>query len=124
MTRAGELDREITIERKQITSDATYGTELISWVPLVAQPGSPVVAQRFSAQVQDVLPSRSESVKQGLTLARNQTRLRMRYRTDIDSSMRVTVHGETDVLYQIVGGPAMIGGRKQLLELVLERYSS
>jgi head-tail adaptor len=124
MMRAGELDREITIERKQATQDPTYGTEIVTWVPLVAQVGSPVIAQRFNAQVQDALPSRSESVRMGLDLARNQTRLRMRYRTDIDSSMRVTVHGETDIVYQIVGGPAMIDGRQQFLELMLERYSS
>ena len=124
MMRAGQLDREITIERKHVTQDATYGTEVITWVPLVAQVGSPVVAQRFCAQVQDALPSRSERVKLGLEQAHNRTRLRMRYRTDIDSSMRVTVHGETDVVYQIVGGPAMIEGRQQFLELMLERYSS
>ena len=56
-------------------------------------------------------------------MARNQTRVRLRYRSDIDSTMRVTVHGDSDVVYQIVGGPAMIG-RKELTELVLERYSS
>lgn len=121
--RAGQLDKRITIEQKSVTQDATYGTEVITWVPLAWQDGSPSVAQQFWAQVSDVLPSRSEAVKQGLAMAANQTRIRIRYRSDVDSSMRITVHGESDVVYQIVGGPAMIG-RKEWLEMVCERYSS
>ena len=121
---AGRLTRLITIERKQVTQDAQYGTEIITWVPLAVLAGSPAVAERFWAEVQDVLPSRSESVLQGLAVARNQTRIRIRWRNDIDSSMRITVHGDTDVLYQIVGGPAEIRGRRIMLEMMCERYSS
>jgi SPP1 family predicted phage head-tail adaptor len=119
----GELDRRITIEQKSVTTDATYGNQVITWVPLAYEAGSPSVAQKFWANVVDVQPSRSEAVKQGLVTARNQTRITIRYRSDVDSAMRVTVHGETDVIYQIVGGPAMIG-RKQWLEMVCEKYSS
>lgn len=122
--RAGEHDVQITVERPVSTPDATYGTPTITWVPLVALPGSPVVAERFWAQIQDALPSKSESVTQGLAVARNQSRLRMRYRNDITSDMRVTVHRDTSVVYQIVGGPALIGGRKERIEMVLERLSS
>lgn len=122
--RAGQLDRWVTIEKKSVTRDPDFGTEVITWVPLVALPGSPVVAERFRAEIQDALPSRSEAVTQGLAVARNQTRLRMRWRDDITSDMRVTVHGDTDVVYQIVGGPAQIEGRKERIEMVLERYSS
>lgn len=124
MTRAGALSRQITVEQKQVTVDPTYGTELVTWVPLVAEAGSPTVAVRFWAEIQDALPSRSEAVTQGLAVARNQTRLRMRWRSDVTSAMRVTIHGDTDTVYQIVGGPAEIGGRKSMLELVLEKYSS
>lgn len=124
MINAGIFDTPITIERKQVTQDAVYGNEVIAWVPLVAQVGSPTVGVRFMAQVQDALPSRSEAVTQGLNVARNQSRLRMRYRNDIDSTMRVIVHYETDVIYQIVGGPARIGGRLAMLEMVIERYST
>ena len=121
---AGKLDRQITIERKSVTSDPNYGTEVITWAPLSVLPGSPPVAERFWAEVQDVMPSRSESVLQGLAVARNQTRIRMRWRSDVTSAMRVIVHGDADVLYQIVGGPAEIRGRKTMLEMVCERYSS
>ena len=78
------------------------------------------------AEVQDALPSRSEAVRQGLAQARNQTRIRMRWRSDVDSSMRIVVHGDdADTVYQIVAGPAEIGaGRKREIEVVCERYST
>jgi head-tail adaptor len=118
------MDRLITIEQKSVTLDATYGTEIVSWVPLMAEAGSPPVAVKFKAEIQDAMPSRSESVQQGLPMARNQTRCRIRWRDDVNSSMRVTLHGDSDVVYQIVGGPADIEGRKQRIEMVLEKYSS
>lgn len=121
--RAGTHDREISIHKKSVTPDATYGTEVITWVPLVALPGQPTVAERFRAEVQDALPSRSEAVGLGLVTARNQTRIRMRWRRDVTSDMRITVHGDVDVIYQIVGGPADIEGRKERIEMVCEKYS-
>lgn len=115
--RAGQLDRQILIERKSVTQDPTFGTELVTWVPLASE--------RFWAEVQDALPSRAESVTQGLNVARNQVRVRMRYRDDIDSSMRITVYGDgANTVLQIIGGPAPIAGRKQFLEMMCERISS
>ena len=123
--RTGQLDRQITIEKKVVVGqDPIYGTDLIDWAPLVAQVGSPVIAVRFWANVEDVPPSRSEAVKQGLVVARNQTKITIRWRSDVDSSMRVKVHGVTDVIYQIVGGPAAVDGRKAFLEMMCERYTS
>lgn len=125
--RAGALDRQVTVERKQISRDPDFGTETIDWVPLVALPGSPVVGERFWAQVMDALPSHDEGLSQGLVVSRNLTRMRLRYRTDIDSSMRVRLHGDgADIVYQIVGGPANVfkDGRKVLMEIECERYSS
>ncbi len=121
---AGELRHQITIERKSVTVEGEYRTESVTWVPLVALPGSPTVGKRFWANVRDVLPSRSEAVQNGLAMAANQTRFRIRYRAGIDSSMRIVLHdGGVDTIYQIVGGPAIIG-RKEWLEMVGERYSS
>lgn len=121
--RPGQLNRRITIERKSVTRDA-MGGEAVTWVPIAYAPGSPQVAARFAAQVQDVLPSRNESVQQGMAVAINQTRIRMRWRSDIDSTMRITVHGDSDVIYQIVGGPAEIWGRKEGLEMMCEKFSA
>lgn len=122
--KAPTMNRQISIEQKSVTQDADYGSDVVTWVPLVAAAGSPVIAERWWAEVQDVMPSRSEAVKNGLSNARNQTRIRMRYRNDIDSTMRVTVHGDSDVVYQIIGGPVEIGGRKAYIEMVCERYST
>lgn len=121
--RAGQMDRRVTIEQKVVTQDAVYGNEVITWAPIAYEAGSPSVSQKFWANVQDVQPSRSEAVKQGLTVARNQTRIIIRYRSDVNSSMRITVHYESDQVYQIVGGPAMIG-RKAFLEMMCEKFSS
>jgi head-tail adaptor len=121
---AGQLKHRITIQYKSVTQDPEYRTEIVTWLPLVALPGSPVVGKKFYANVADVLPSRSEAVKTGLVVATNQTRFRIRYRAGIDSSMRIVLHnGGVDTLYEIVGGPAIIG-RNEWLEMVGERYSS
>lgn len=119
--RAGKLDRQILVEKKSVTQDPTYGTELVAWVPLSTVSGQP---EKYWAEVVDALPSRSEAVTQGLAVARNQVRIRFRYRSDVDSSMRITVYGPPDQAMQIVGGPAMVEGRKELTEVVCEKYSS
>lgn len=119
--RAGNLDRQILVEKKQVTQDPTFGTELVTWVPLSTVSGQP---EWYWAEVQDALPSRSEAVTQGLAVARNQTRIRMRWRDDITSAMRITLRGDTNIMFQIVGGPAEIDGRKERIEVMCERYSS
>jgi head-tail adaptor len=115
---------QITVEKPPTGRDPNFNTPSGDWEPLAYLPGSPQVPERFWAERQDVMPSRSEAVTQGLQVARNQTRIRLRWRDDIDSSMRITVHGETDTLFQIIGGPAEIGGRKAYMELMCERYST
>lgn len=122
--RAGALDTQISVYRKSVTRDANYNTEVIEWIPLVAVAGSPVVAERWWAEVQDALPSRSESVRQGLRQASKITRVRLRYRNDIDSTMRVTVHRDSDETYQIIAPPAFIAGRKEMIELACESLST
>lgn len=114
-----------TIQQPTVTRDATYGSAVKTWAPLEVVAGtSPEEAVKYWGEVRDALPSRSEAVRTGLDQARNQTVLRMRWRDDVTSAMRVILHGETEVLYQIVGGPAEVEGRKKMLEMVLERYST
>lgn len=111
--RAGTLDTRCRIEYKSVTQDPDYGTEVITWLLLAV----------VWCTIADVPPSRSESVKQGLVLARNQSIVTMRYRSDIDSTMRLVILRPTPVTYQIVGGPAEV--EKQVsIELVVEKYSS
>lgn len=112
--RGSQLDRRITIERKTVTQNQDYGTESIAWAAF---------ASRIPAQVQDVLPSKSESTQQGLRIAVQPARVRIRYLSGIASDMRVVVHGATDRTMQITAGPAEIG-RREWTELMVEEFSS
>ena len=79
---------------------------------------------RGVAWVQDTLPGRGEQVTQGLALGRDTTRIRMRWRDDITSDMRITVHKDSDQIYQIISGPIDVDGRKSMIEVICEKYSS
>lgn len=110
---AGLLRHICLIERKSVTKDPIFGTEVVNWVA--------VATTRCSAD--DVAPSRSETVKNGLASGTNQTKVGMRWRTDVDSSMRLTINRPAPTVYQIIAGPAEIGNRKGL-EFMCERYTS
>jgi head-tail adaptor len=127
---AGELDRAVRIERKAVAGDAEYvapdskfGTETVVWVPLVLLPGSPSAPATLWAQIQDALPSRAESVLQGLAVARDQSRVRMRWIEGVDSTMRIVELDGRQRTLQIIGGPAELG-RREFMELMCEQYSS
>jgi len=108
----GPLDHRIVIESPVITQDA-YGAPVTAWALFAV----------VWANVADVPPSRAESVRQGLTVARNQTRVRYRYRTDITSAMRIRIAGPVERVLQIIGGPAELG-QHEYSEVVCEAYSS
>lgn len=120
---SSKYKHQISINRPS-TIDGEFGPQPGPFVPLVALPGSPTAAERFWAEMVDEAPSRSEAVKNQLATAHNRTRCRMRWRSDVDSSMRVTWHKDADVVYAIIAGPADVGGRKEEIEMMLERFSS
>jgi len=103
------LDKRCRIEQKTATKDAIYGSAVESWILLAV----------VWCNVLDVLPSRSEAVKNGLVVGTKQKRWRARYRGDVDSSMRIVVDG---IAHQIVGGPAELGQR-EYIECVVEAYT-
>lgn len=116
--------RQVTIEVPTITKDATTQAPVTSWLPLVSGDHSPDAGERFWAWVRDVPPSRSETVRQGVQQWRQQSIVRLRWRDDVRSDMRVRLHGDgTDVLLRIVGGPADVE-RKRWIEFVVERYGT
>jgi head-tail adaptor len=105
-----KLDRRCRIEKPVNTIDPVYGSAEKTWQLLAV----------VWCNVQDVLPSRSEAVKNGLAVGTKQKRLRFRYRDDVDSSMRIMLD---NVAHQIVGGPAELG-QHEYLECVVEAYTS
>ena len=106
----------ISFEGPVAAKESKFGTaQPVNWVRLIT----------CKAAKQDATPSRSDAVRLGLEVGRNQVRFRFRYRADITADMRLVLHGDSDVVYQIVGGPAEIGDRrKDELEIVCERYTS
>ncbi|TCD04273.1 head-tail adaptor protein [Erythrobacteraceae bacterium CFH 75059] len=106
---AGDLRYRIRIERP-VADDSFTGAGSASW-QLVAS---------VRAQVQDMLPSRGEKLADGLSIATRPARVRIRYRNDIDASMRVVMG---DRVMQIVSAPAEIGNRDGL-EFMAEDYST
>lgn len=109
-----KCDEKVTIERKATARDPDYGTEVGGWE---------VVASRYWANVQDELPRTPELTEQGLRLAKQRTRLRMRGAASFTGDMRVTLHGHGDRVMQIVIGPVMLDDRVHF-EFALESYSS
>lgn len=104
------LARRITIEKPVAAQDSKFRAYKPTWKTLA----------RVWAERLDMLPSRSEAVRNGLTQGRQQVRYRIRWRADVDSSMRIR---EGTKLYQIVAGPAEIG-RHEYMELMAEAYTT
>lgn len=106
MLRAGKLETRVRFEQRMATQEPTLGTYTYSWAEFAT----------VWADVQDVLPSRAEQVADGIALQARPARVRIRYRTDITSDMRLVIGG---VNYRIIAGPAELG-RREGLELMCE----
>lgn len=117
MTAPFRLNEKVTIEKRTVARDPDYGSEI---------PGTEAwesVAERIWANAQDQLPSRGESTTNGLVTALTRTRLRIRIRDDITTTMRVTLHGKGNRVMQIVAGPALLDDRRHM-EFMLEGYKN
>lgn len=107
-------DTLITFQQRARVQDPTYGTWTDGeWADLPSNP-------QEMAEVRDILPSRSESVANGVSIQRRPCRVRCLYRDDITSDMRVLIG---DRVLQIVAGPAEMG-RRDGLEMVCEEVST
>lgn len=110
--KAGKLNRRIELQSKQEVVDPIYGPQPVGWVTVAT----------IWAEIQDALPSKSETVIEGALVAHRRTRIRTRYRKDIDASMRIVEKGGLGRIWRIVGGPAVIGNREGI-EVLAEDYS-
>jgi len=108
----GKLNKRATIEKRVVTQDPTYGTDVITWQTLDTR----------WCNIQDVLPSRDEQIRQGIAATTVKARIRFRYCSDIDTSMRIRVMRPNAQIWNIIGGPAEVGNRDGV-EFMIERNS-
>ena len=106
----GDLDRQIDIQRP-VSDTSADGAGSGTWQ---------TIATGVWAQVQDALPSRGEQLAAGINVATRPARVRMRYRDDLDGSMRFVMGAR---VMQITAGPAELG-RREGLEFMVSEYSS
>lgn len=110
---AGQLDHRLRIERKVITPHPDFGTEVITWAALAT----------VWAEVQEVLPSKGEDQASGIRIAERPARIRMRYRSDVTSDMRLVHISRGNRLMKIIAPPVELG-RRQGLEIMAADYST
>lgn len=108
----GPLDQQVRIEQQGSTMDAIYGP----------QPGAWTTLDTVWAGVRDVLPSRAIGNDE-IRVTSRPARIRMRYRTDIDTTMRLVLIDRGNRVMKIVGGPAELG-RRDGIELMVEEYTT
>lgn len=108
----GKMDRRLRIEQRSTSQDPVYGSPLATWAEVAT----------VWAWVEEVLPSRGENIAQGLNIATRPARVRMRYRTDVTSAMRLVdaARGRT---MQILTPPVEIG-RREALEMMVADFST
>lgn len=104
-----ELDKRIVIERP-VPKRGVMGAGSGDWE----------LVDKVWANVQDVLPSRSERLADGINIATRPARVRIRYREDVTPDMRFVLGSR---VMQITAGPAEIGQRDRI-EFMVENYSS
>lgn len=104
------MDRRVTLEKPSGAPDPTYGSAPAGWATLAV----------VWAEVRDAPPSRDENVRNGLATGKIQTRVRIRYRGDVDSTVRIRFGSRT---LRVLGGPAEIG-RREYMELYCEQSTA
>ena len=108
MIKAGQLDERVTISSRTATKDPQFGTTTYEWSDLAT----------VYADVYEVMGG--EDWAQGLDTAKRPISVQIRYRDDLDSTMRLTWRGQP---YRIVRGPAELG-RREGIRIVAERQST
>ncbi|QEH81186.1 head-tail adaptor protein [Sphingomonas sp. C8-2] len=103
----GSLDKWVRIERP-VADDSADGAGSGSWE----------LVDEVWASVRDALPSRGERMSNGAVVATRPARVRMDYRDDVTSEMRLVMGSR---IMQIVTPPAELG-RFEGLEFMVEEY--
>ncbi len=100
-----KLNRRVRIERP-VADDSLDGAGSGNWV----------LVKEVWAEVQDALPSRGEKLADGINVAARPARVRIRFRDDVASNMRLVLLRKKvpERIMQIVSGPATLGNRDGL----------
>ena len=109
--RAGRRRTQIELLTFREEQEEEFGTMVRRWVPVMTA----------MAEVQDMLPSRTERVAEAIDLSLRRSRIRMLRREGVVPTMRVKIG---DQVMRIIAGPALIGRRRDGLELVVEEHST
>jgi head-tail adaptor len=110
MLNAGKLDRQVTIESASVSRSSATGAEVKTWAAL----GAPIWAQVIESAT-----ATDEGLTGQMATYAKPTRVRMHYRTGIDSGMRVNLGAGR--LLEIIG-VAMLG-RQAGLELACKEWA-
>lgn len=114
----GALRRRITIQKKSVTQETAFGTEVITWLKHAD----------VWASVNDTplkTSAASDSEQRGKLIAYNTTRttIRIRYLSTVTSDMRILLTDRSNKIMQIVSGPIELGNRDGM-EFVVVEYTS
>lgn len=111
MLASGQLDRLITIEQRSTSRDSATGAEVVSWVAL---------AQVWASREEFTNTGASEEyVRNGVVVHGGISKMRIRYRTDVDTTCRLNLGGGH--LRQVTGLAEI--GRGEGLELTCREWS-
>ena len=116
---AGKRDTFVTFQIRQTTKDPVYGTTI---------EGDWIKHSEAWAQVQDILPSRSEGIDDSISIERRPARVRIDYFDGIGvtSSMRIKIDADEvwpERIMSIISGPAYVQSRREW-ELTAEQLST
>ena len=107
------MDRRVRIEYKATTTETDYGRPVITWTTLTTT----------WANVQDSLPSKTETQSPEIQIAERPARVRMRYDSRITSDMRLIYVDRGGRIMKIMGPPAELG-RKEGIEFMVSEFST
>lgn len=105
----GRFKDRVTILQPGRASSAKYGSSTVTFSELAT----------VWAEVRDMLPSRAERISEGLEISRRPCRVRMRWRADVRTDMRLRFRGAD---LRIVALAEI--GRREVLEVVAEQLST
>ena len=114
----GSLNRRITIQKKSVTLDADYGTEIVTWVTHAT-----VWANVSDLTMGTSKNAESEERDSLLQINSIRTRIIIRYLSTVTSDMRIKLTDRSNRILQIVSGPVEIGQRDGM-EIIVASYTT